>query len=420
MYLLKIAFRNLFRRKGRTILISLMLASAVAVFLLLDAFMIGMLDVSFRNVIDFQTPHLEIGRAAFFDSKNKPGDMYPITETFIPDDEIISAVKSIQGFEGLTMVLDFTANFVGARDDYPVIVRAIDSYSFSNVFKTNDYIIEGNVLDKNSTGILIGNQLAELFQLNINDYYTLLFRDIRESFSTVDGDITGIFATPHPDINQNYVFVNKDYAITNLGLNPNTVSQIMVRLSSRNLAEQNAVYLQKKLLSFGYDDLEVRSFRDASPILTSIEIWGYLETYFILALILIVGAIGIFNVVILSAIERIEEIGMMKAMGMKQFEIVLVFFFEAGGIGVIGSIIGCLVSSLPIAYLNIVGIELAKLYGGAELAMGIPVIGNIYASWNITAFILIFIFVVLVSMISSIIPSYWAAKKDPVEAIYHR
>ena len=52
-------------------------------------------------------------------------------------------------------------------------------------------------------------------------------------------------------------------------------------------------------------------------------------------------------------------------------------------------------------------------------SFGLPVLGKIYAVWNPIAFIEVFAFGVLVSLLASILPAYWAADKDPVESIYH-
>lgn len=51
---------------------------------------------------------------------------------------------------------------------------------------------------------------------------------------------------------------------------------------------------------------------------------------------------------------------------------------------------------------------------------GVPIVDRIYGSWNYSTFGYIFSLGVIVALLSSIIPAYWAAHKDPVEAIYHR
>ncbi len=97
MYLLKIAFRNLFRRKKRTFIISGLLVIAVIIFLLLESFLFGMFDLAFENIIDVSTPHLEIAREELI-AETEAGEDIPLDETFYPGEELISEVESLDAF----------------------------------------------------------------------------------------------------------------------------------------------------------------------------------------------------------------------------------------------------------------------------------------------------------------------------------
>ncbi|MGM0567702.1 MAG: ABC transporter permease [Elusimicrobiota bacterium] len=417
MYLIKIALRNLFRRPVRTVMVAGMLSAAVLVFLTFDTFMMGLLEVSFGNIIDFETPHIEIAREKFFEYEDTPGKALPLQEAFTADEAMMEEVRKLEGFQSQTAVIDFSANFVGPREDYPVVVRAIEPESFSRVFRNEEYLVEGEFLREDGSGLIIGRELAKLFELEVGDYYTLLFRDVRDSFNTIEGEIRGIVATPHPEMNQNFVLLCREHATGGLGLEHDKITQVMVRLDNRDAAQEQAAYLNRVLEDKGYSGYKARSYHQASQMLTSLETWAYIENYSILALILLVGAIGIVNVVVLSAMERAKEIGMMKAMGLKESDIVRVFVFESGGIGVIGGLLGCALGAVIVGLFSTYGIELAAIYGGVELEIGIPVIGNIYGVWNPWSFVMVFAFVVILSMLASIYPSYWAARKDPVDVI---
>jgi len=129
--------------------------------------------------------------------------------------------------------------------------------------------------------------------------------------------------------------------------------------------------------------------------------------------------LGIINNVILSALERTEEIGMMKALGMREWEIVFVFMVEATGIGVLGGLAGCLLGYTGVSWLAKYGFSIAYI-GGDGSDFGVPILDRIYGTWNYPAFSFLFILGVIIAVLSSILPAYWAAHKDPVKAIYHR
>lgn len=414
MYLLKIAFRNLFRRRGRTLILSLILTLAVVFFLFMESMMMGLMDITFANIIDLETPHIEIGREEFFLEADE-GNILPLEETFVPDDDMLMAINETQGVLGMTKVLDFSADFIAGRHEFPVRVRAIDPLTFGEVFRNQEYLVEGEFITGNGSGIVIGERLAEFFDLQSGDFFTLRFQDRRGAFNTMQGDVKGIVSVPHPDMNLGTVFVAKEQATKALNLQEDKVSQIMVRMENRDQALTQA---QKLGVEFAGRDFQVRSYRDAAELLVALEAWGYLETYFILALFLLVGGIGIVSAIVLAAIERVKEIGMMKALGLKENEIVRVFILEAAGIGAIGGLIGCVLGAVVVYWLTFYGLDMEAFLDLGDL--GVPLGDKLYGAWNTSSFGLIFIFVVAVAIIASIIPSYWAARKDPVEAIQHR
>ena len=118
---------------------------------------------------------------------------------------------------------------------------------------------------------------------------------------------------------------------------------------------------------------------------------------------LIVSAIGIMNTMYMSVTERIREIGILKAIGAKNYEVALIFLLESGLIGMIGGVIG-----------SILGIIAAKIVEKAAIYVGITTFTAVFNLWYILGAIgLSFI----VGIISGVAPSINAAKLDPIVAL---
>jgi putative ABC transport system permease protein len=93
---------------------------------------------------------------------------------------------------------------------------------------------------------------------------------------------------------------------------------------------------------------------------------------------------------------------------------------EAAGIGIIGGIMGLIMGSIGLLIFNLNGIDMAALTAGGDVTYGFPLSGTIYAGWEISSFVFVFVYGVSISVLASIFPALWAARKDPVKAIYHR
>lgn len=114
---------------------------------------------------------------------------------------------------------------------------------------------------------------------------------------------------------------------------------------------------------------------------------------------LLIGGIGIMNIMLASILERTKEIGIIKAIGATKQDIVLQFLSESILISLSGGIIGCI--------LGIAGAYILELTTGIET---IVTMGSILLS---------FLVATLIGLIFGVLPAKAAANKNPIEAIRH-
>jgi putative ABC transport system permease protein len=121
------------------------------------------------------------------------------------------------------------------------------------------------------------------------------------------------------------------------------------------------------------------------------------------AISLIVGGIGIMNIMLVSVTERTREIGIRKAIGAKRRDILIQFLIEAAALSLSGGLIGLLLA-----------------VGGASL-MGNITMGNMSIEAQISAGVVILALAVSIGIgvISGTYPAFRAARLDPIESLRH-
>jgi len=153
----------------------------------------------------------------------------------------------------------------------------------------------------------------------------------------------------------------------------------------------------------GEEDFEVSTPEATLATVNSILLGIQIFVILIALISIAVGSIGIINTMTTSVLERSKEIGIMKAIGAKNSDIFLQFFFEAGLLGLIGGVIGILIGM----GLGILGTNIINDYLGATVApqinfalVGLSLLGSF-----------------LIGSIAGVIPALRAANQNPVEVL---
>ena len=118
---------------------------------------------------------------------------------------------------------------------------------------------------------------------------------------------------------------------------------------------------------------------------------------------LLVGGVGIMNTMYTAVLERTTEVGIMKAVGATNGDILGIFILESGMLGLVGGVIGVLI-----------GMGIAKLAEGVVSASGIP---NYYAYFPIELIGGSLLFAFVVGTLSGVLPARRASRLLPVDAI---
>jgi putative ABC transport system permease protein len=413
MFSIKLGLKNLTRNKRRNAITILVIAFAFFIYLFLDSVMVGMEEIAFDNIKNFETGDIQIAYPEYWEDREK----MPLENLIYLNQEIEDSIKNGNGQLDISPELRFKANLNNGIDETEVIGLGILPEKYNAVYSTQEYLIEGSGFSLGESKAVIGKKLAELMDLKVNDYITLLIRTKEETFNTIDLAIGGLINTPDPLINNGIVFVPLDIAQQALNVENGMSMMTIKTIKGKNIVpiiEEINQNFQKKNLS-----IKAYSWRESAKTVIAVGAAQDAETAVVLSVILMIGMIGIINNVILSALERTREIGMMKALGMREWEIVLVFMVEATGLGIIGGLAGCLLGAIGVGCMVKFGYDLSYIGGDMSL-YGIPVIDKIYGVWNLPSFVFIFFLGLIFALFSSMIPAYWAAHKDPVKAIYHR
>ncbi|PIN91036.1 hypothetical protein COU57_02410 [Candidatus Pacearchaeota archaeon CG10_big_fil_rev_8_21_14_0_10_32_14] len=186
------------------------------------------------------------------------------------------------------------------------------------------------------------------------------------------------------------------------------IDLIVVKVEDKDKIEDVALEIQRKLRNDRNEKLGEESFSVQTPL----QALGAVNTVLSIinlivigmaAISLLVGGIGIANVMYTSVLERRKEIGVMKSIGAKNKDVLAIFIIESGLLGLVGGIMG--------AFLGLVIAIGAS--GAASSALGIDF--NVMISWPLILGAIAFSF--FIGVVSGVLPAMQASKLKVVEAI---
>jgi putative ABC transport system permease protein len=188
-------------------------------------------------------------------------------------------------------------------------------------------------------------------------------------------------------------------------LDNDDISQLFVRVRNIEDAERIADEIEKRI----DDNHKLDDFTSAMTMGSAIEqlesVFGILQVVLIAiaSISLIVAAMGIMNTMLMSVMERTHEIGVMKAIGAKNRNILSLFLLEAGLVSLLGGICGCIFGVLGARAISF-GIQAGFAVDIAAVVKPEVLLGGVAVA-------------VVVGMLSGLYPARKASKMSPVEAV---
>ncbi len=220
-------------------------------------------------------------------------------------------------------------------------------------------------------------------------------------------EVIGITKKKGSFIFDNIVHMNED-VMRDLFNDKKKVNVIAVRVRDKNNIDAAKEDIEKLLrkrrdVKKGEEDFVVQTPQAALSTLDDVLFGVQVFIVIVASISILVGALGIVNTMLTAVLERRSQIGIMKAIGAKNYDIFVLFFFESGLLGFIGGLVGVILGS-SMSYIGTVAIN---NFIGSNTAPNINLVLVLSALFG--SFIL--------GSIAGIIPAMRAARQHPVDAL---
>jgi ABC-type lipoprotein release transport system permease subunit len=294
-----------------------------------------------------------------------------------------------------------------SQESIGVRVFGIDPLSAANA-PFREGTVVGQFLDpEDRGGILIGQKLARSLDLTVGSDISLLVNTSGEQPDEAFFTVRGLYNTGTPAYDEVTVFLPlaKAQAFTRT---EGRASAVRILLNDQEDADGVAAALRAP-------GLAALTWRDMNQVLLQAVEMSMGITYLMYLVVLAVVAVVIANTLLMSVFERTREMGILAALGMKGRQVMAMFVLEAGLLGVIGILVGILLGSLGVYYLATQGWHIGDMasMATAEVAYG----ETIYARFSPSDIVSLSVASLVITVLASLYPAWFAARMEPIEAL---
>ncbi|MYC75693.1 ABC transporter permease [Candidatus Poribacteria bacterium] len=403
MILVKLAWRNIFRNKRRTLIAATAIGIGLTALIFIDAFMIGMEETMIRTATASFLGDAQIHREGFRDAQEVSLTVQAlgsVTESLAKEEIVAHFTQRTLASSMITSPANVSAiSLVGVHPPTEKFLSLID-----------DAITEGAYFEgDNSRDIVIGAKLAEILEIGLGDRVVVTVAQAESGeLSQEMFRISGIYHFADAAMNSGMAFVRLEKAQEMLAIGKD-VHEIAIKFTSIAYSQETTLPFWDTYSQHGN---EVLSWTELMSQLTVVLEMTKYSKYIMGVILFGVVVFGIINTLFMSLYERMFEFGVLRAVGTRPFGMARVILFEAGALAIVSIGLGTILGFVLTGVLAYVGID----YTGIEM-MGVTMQEFIYPVLEVQQFIIYPIWVFIFTLIAGLYPARHVAKMAPVDAL---
>jgi putative ABC transport system permease protein len=361
-----------------------------------------------KNYTKNDTGHIRITTKAFQEKYR----FMPVTENIVDSRSIIAALRNDPEIAAqmttITERISFGVLLSNAGSNKTALALAGDPAVEENLLMLNRAIMPGGRYIRNERETIIGARIAQALGYHLGDTMKVMAQGSDYALHMRKFVIVGIFKTGLKMLDDAVFQI--PLADARLLLRAGESSQqIIIMLDDYKRAERIAARIDARLANKDLAVMPWSRIGDYGRIITFAN-----SVYSIIYLaVALLGAFIIGNIMMMVVLERRREIGVLKSMGFGRGEVLSLFIFEGMSLGLIGSIFGAILGATVSMVFHFHGIDFTKALSSVSMPMDNTVYFTISAAGLAQAAII----GIMVSALVSIVPSWQAARMNPVQAI---
>ena len=324
-------------------------------------------------------------------------------------------IDKLKGFKHIQAASPFIAGQAFIKTGSQIIgteMRGIDPHLQTEITKIKEYMKEGNFNLKGNE-VILGEELAGRLGLQLGDNISLISP---VTLTKTDFRINGFFNSGMYIYDSGLIMTSLKGAQDFFRLT-DSVTGIGIKVDDIYRVEAIKQDLYKNLKDLG--QYGIMTWIDTNRNFLHALKLEKIVMFIVVTMTTVVAAFGIISTLIMSVMSRIKDIGILRSVGAKTKSILEIFILQGLSIGVIGIILGLIGGISLTLSLNKVVDFISRVIGRSLIPKDVYYFDRIPTNINAADITFIVVCALVISLLASIYPAYYAARINPSEAVRH-
>ncbi len=398
----RLAWRNLWRNHRRTMIMLTAVSIGVWAMIFMTALMRGMVNEMIRDTVRNLPGHVQIHHSEYRDD---PSVVNSIPQ---PTGELLAALESPEVVAWASRVR-VPAVISSERESRSVTLLGIDPARESTISFVADDIAEGRFLDDGAdNGVIIGRKLADTLDTELGKRVVIMSQDPDNEIADRGFRVVGVFDAKTQQLEESFIFTGIKTSQKLLKIGDRVHEVAIIGPDFRNVAP-----MYKNIAAATGPGFSVLPWNELDSYIGTML--GVMDGFVLVWIVVVFLALsfGLVNTLVMAVFERVREIGLMLALGMKPIMILGQIIVESLLLLLIGLAIGNALAWLSVVPLQ-GGIDVSIVAEGMEMFGASAVL---YPELLIADVIMANVIVILLGFVASLSPAWRASRYQPIEAI---
>lgn len=403
MWILQLAWKNIWRNKNRSAITMASIFFAVLLSVLTSSLKTGIFDNLVKNVVSFYSGYIQVHKQGYWNEQL-------LDNSFTSSPQLEKSILADKRIKQIAPRLESFALASAGQNTKGCLVVGIDPEQENRITSLSAKITAGSFLSDDDKAVLVSEGLLERMKMRLNDTIVLIGQGYHGATAAGKYVIKAVAHFGSPDLNDRLLYMPLA-AAQELFEAPGMVTSYVLSVTE----PKNAVDISSDLQQTLGQQYEVMSWEQMMP-----DIRQHIKTdsgnmQVVQLILYLLISFGIFGTLLMMMAERKFELGMLVAIGMKKIKLSLLLLTESVMTVLLGCSLGIMASIPIVMYMSRNPIRLSGNAAKAYERFGFEAIFP--TSADSRHFIIQGLMVLLIGLLLSLYPVWKVVRLNPVESM---